>query len=80
MDQASAGTGACQGAAEPDRSAISSGTAGFGLFGALLPGLLTVQAYRNDNRVRQAILNEATAVGALYADTASTGTSTSTSE
>jgi hypothetical protein len=53
----------------PDlNDAISLGTAGFNLFYALLLGLLTVSAYQNNERVREYILREATAVGALYAD------------
>lgn len=53
----------------PDlNESISYGTAGFNLFYALLLGLLTVSAYQNNERVRESILREATAVGALYAD------------
>jgi len=42
-------------------------SAGFNLFYGLLLGLLTVSAYQNSDRVKQAILSEATSVGALYA-------------
>lgn len=56
----------------PDlNESISSGTAGFSLFYGLLLGLLTVSAYQNNAQVRQAILNEATSLGALYADMSS---------
>ena len=44
------------------------GTAGFNLFYGLLLGLLTVAAYQNNERVREGILNEATALSALYSD------------
>ncbi len=46
---------------------VSFGSAGFNLFYGLLLGLLTVSAYRNNERVRQAIQAEATAVGSLCA-------------
>jgi hypothetical protein len=46
---------------------VSFGGAGFNLFYGLLLGLLTVSAYQNNERVRQAILAEATAIGSLYA-------------
>jgi hypothetical protein len=56
----------------PDlNESISYGTAGFSLFYGLLLGLLTVSAYQNNAQVRQAILNEATSLGALYADMSS---------
>jgi hypothetical protein len=47
---------------------IGYGTSGYSLFYALLVGLLTVAAYQNRERVEQAILAEANAVGALYSD------------
>jgi hypothetical protein len=46
---------------------VNFGSAGFNLFYGLLLGLLTVSAYQNNERVRQAILSEATAIGSLYA-------------
>jgi len=46
---------------------VSIGGSGFNLFYGLLLGLLTVSAYQNNEKVRQAILSEATALGALYA-------------
>jgi hypothetical protein len=46
--------------------AIGYGTQSFSLFYALLVGLLTVAAYQNKERVEQAILAEAAAVGTLY--------------
>jgi hypothetical protein len=49
--------------------AIGYGTAAFSLFYGLLLGLLTVAAYQNSERIREAILNEATAIGVLYSDT-----------
>jgi hypothetical protein len=53
----------------PDlNSTIYYGTSGFNLFYALLLGLLTVSAYQNFERVREYVLQEATAVGSLYAD------------
>ena len=56
----------------PDMNeAIGYGTAGFSLFYGLLLGLLTVSAYQNNSGVKQAILSEATALGALYADMSS---------
>jgi hypothetical protein len=58
--------------APPDlNEAISYGTAGFSLFYGLLLGLLTVSAYQNNAVVREAILSEATSLGALYADMSS---------
>ena len=55
--------------APPDlNESIGYGTAGFSLFYGLLLGLLTVSAYQNNERVKQAILAEASALGALYAD------------
>jgi len=47
---------------------IGQATAGFSLFYGLLLGLLTVAAYQNNERVKEAIMAEATALGALYAD------------
>jgi hypothetical protein len=47
---------------------ISYGTAAFSLFYGLLLGLLTVAAYQNSERVKEAILNEATAISVLYSD------------
>ncbi len=53
----------------PDlNDSISHGSAGFSLFYGLLLGLLTVSAYQNNAQVKQAILNEATSLGAIYAD------------
>ena len=46
---------------------VNFGSAGFNLFYGLLLGLLTVSAYQNNERVRQAVLSEATAIGSLYA-------------
>ena len=46
---------------------VSFGGAGFNLFYGLLLGLLTVSAYQNNERIQQAILAEATAIGSLYA-------------
>ena len=58
--------------APPDlNESIGHGTAGFSLFYGLLLGLLTVSAYQNNERVRQAILSEATSLGAVYADMSS---------
>lgn len=52
----------------PDfNQSVSFGGAGFNLFYGLLLGLLTVAAYQNNERVQQAILAEATAIGSLYA-------------
>jgi hypothetical protein len=52
----------------PDFNAnLNFGGAGFNLFYGLLLGLLTVAAYQNNERVRQAIQSEATAIGSLYA-------------
>lgn len=45
---------------------LSFGASGFNLFYGLLLGLLTVSAYQNSERVRQAIQAEALAVGSLY--------------
>lgn len=47
---------------------LAFGASGFNLFYGLLLGLLTVSAYQNSERVRQAIQAEALALGALYAD------------
>lgn len=53
----------------PDlNESINFGTAGFNLFYGLLLGLLTVSAYQNNDRAQQAMLDEASAVSALYAD------------
>jgi hypothetical protein len=49
---------------------ISYATQGFSLFYGLLLGLLTVAAYQNNERVKEGILNEATALGSLYSDMA----------
>jgi hypothetical protein len=46
---------------------VSFGGAGFNLFYGLLLCLLTVSAYQNNERVQQAVLAEATAIGSLYA-------------
>lgn len=55
--------------AGPDlNESIAYGTSGFNLFYGLLLGLLTVSAYQNNERVRQAIQQEAAGVAALYAD------------
>jgi hypothetical protein len=42
-------------------------TGAFSLFYGLLLGLLTVAAYENRDRVQTAILNEASAIGSIYA-------------
>jgi hypothetical protein len=56
----------------PDFNAtIGQATASFSLFYGLLLGLLTVAAYQNNERVKENILAEATALGALYADVGS---------
>ena len=55
--------------AGPDlNSSINYATSGFGVFYGLLLGLLTVSAYQNSERVKQAILNEATAISEFYSD------------
>lgn len=46
---------------------ISLTTGAFSLFYGLLLGLLTVAAYENRDRVQTAILNEASAISAIYA-------------
>jgi hypothetical protein len=46
-------------------------TASFSLFYGLLLGLLTVAAYQNRDRIQTAILNEASAIGAVYSTVAS---------
>lgn len=46
---------------------ITFGSTGVNLFYGLLLGLLTVSAYQNNERVQQAVLAEATAIGSLYA-------------
>ena len=50
---------------------ISYATSGFSLFYGLLLGLLTVAAFQNSERVKEGVLNEATALGSLYADMSS---------
>ncbi len=50
---------------------ISLTTSAFSLFYGLLLGLLTVAAYENRNRVQNAILNEASAIGATYSTVSS---------
>ena len=45
---------------------IALATGGFSLFYGLLLGLLTVAAYENRERTQNAILNEASAIGAIY--------------
>lgn len=47
---------------------LAFGASGFNLFYGLLLGLLTVSAYQNSEKVRQAIQAEALAIGGLYAD------------
>jgi hypothetical protein len=46
---------------------IALATGGFSLFYGLLLGLLTVAAYENRERTQSAILNESSAIGAIYA-------------
>jgi hypothetical protein len=46
-------------------------TGAFSLFYGLLLGLLTLAAYENRDRVQTAILNEASAIGAIYSTVAS---------
>jgi Protein of unknown function (DUF4239) len=50
---------------------ITLTTSAFSLFYGLLLGLLTVAAYENRDRVQTAILNEASAIGAIYGTVAS---------
>lgn len=51
----------------PDFNAtVSYATSGFGLFYGLLLGLLTVAAYQNSDRVTEAAMAEATALGSIY--------------
>jgi hypothetical protein len=50
---------------------IGISTASFSLFYGLLLGLLTVAAYQNRDRTQTAILNEASAIGAVYSSVAS---------
>lgn len=45
---------------------LSHATASFSLFYGLLLGLLTVAAYQNNDRIREGILAETTALSALY--------------
>ena len=53
----------------PDlNESINYGTSAFSLFYGLLLGLLTVAAYQNSERVKEAILGEATAISAFYSD------------
>ena len=53
----------------PDlNESINYGTSAFSLFYGLLLGLLTVAAYQNSERVKEAILSEATAISAFYSD------------
>ncbi len=53
----------------PDfNQSLSYATASFSLFYGLLLGLLTVAAYQNNQHVQQGIMNEASALGSLYAD------------
>jgi hypothetical protein len=53
----------------PDlNSSINYATSGFGVFYGLLLGLLTVSAYQNSERVKEAILNEATAISEFYSE------------
>ncbi|WP_136682393.1 bestrophin-like domain [Falsirhodobacter xinxiangensis] len=55
--------------AGPDlNEAINYGTAGFNLFYGLLLGLLTVSAYQNNERIAEAVLQEATVLAAVYSD------------
>jgi hypothetical protein len=49
-------------------TSIGYGTSAFSLFYGLLLGLLTVAAYQNSERVREAILGEATAISSFYSD------------
>jgi hypothetical protein len=60
------------GGAGPDfNDSIGYATAGFHLFYGLLLGLLTVAAFQNNERIKEAILNEASALSALYSDMSS---------
>jgi hypothetical protein len=53
----------------PDlNESINYGTSAFSLFYGLLLGLLTVAAYQNSERVKEAILSEATAISSFYSD------------
>src|SRR5262245_17916730 len=53
----------------PDlNESINYGTSAFSLFYGLLLGLLTVAAYQNSERVKEAILGEAIATSSLYSD------------
>jgi hypothetical protein len=47
---------------------LNYATSGFSLFYGLLLGLLTVAAYQNNQHVQEGIMNEASALGALYSD------------
>lgn len=47
---------------------LNYATSGFSLFYGLLLGLLTVAAYQNNQHVQEGIMNEASAMGALYSD------------
>jgi Protein of unknown function (DUF4239) len=60
------------GGAGPDfNDSIGYATAGRNLFYGLLLGLLTVAAFQNNERVKEGIMNEATALSALYSDMSS---------
>jgi hypothetical protein len=60
------------GGAGPEfNESIGYATAGFNLFYGLLLGLLTVAAFQNNERIKEGILSEATALSALYSDMAS---------
>src|SRR5262245_29305489 len=60
------------GRVEPDfNETVGYATAVFSLFYGLLLGLLTVAAYQNNERVKAGILNEASALSALYFDMSS---------
>jgi hypothetical protein len=47
---------------------LNYSTSGFALFYGLLLGLLTVSAYQNNDRIKEGIMIEASALGALYSD------------
>jgi hypothetical protein len=53
----------------PDfNQSLGFATSSFSLFYGLLLGLLTVSAFQNSERIREGMMAEATALGALYAD------------
>ncbi len=53
----------------PDfNQSLSYATSSFSLFYGLLLGLLTVAAYQNNQHVQEGVMNEASALGALYSD------------